>query len=554
MTTPGAAPGRWLGARGWWLVAFLGLLLALDPARLGTAPVDAEGTPWMMLESLRWDGDLVYEADDLERAVERWSAGPRGLRLSVADEGGRLSFADSPAYPLLMLPFYWLLGGAGVVLLQGLLLIWLMRSAEAELGRPFGTLFIGASALLLFAWLPQPHLLLMALLLYGTKVWMGEGGSWLVAGAGWAAAGVIAPVVLILPLAAVIDLLRRRHRDRLAKVAIGALLSALPILLLAATIPGATWAFSADPVRIFEQQFPLTNTDAEVLAAQVERSPTRDARRLAVASWFRLAGRNFGWIVLFPGALFALLALPFGRFEGRRGVLAVVLVLLFVHGLWVGGGGAYGGLSLVAGIPCLIFLLPRRFATPAIPPLVVAAVLWTLPALAGVLLPAAKPWPALRWLPLELTALEAPERLGYRAFDSPRGRWFVPHHALLEVVSEAPLEIRLRGDRRAEIWLVSRADLAAAVLEARALSAGAVLTVAGGDEVHRVRFDSAGKRDGTLLEVPLEARSRDLRVAFGRERFYRLDVVIEGGKVIPGGRFLGATLTLEARSRRELQR
>lgn len=87
----------------------------------------------------------------------------------------------------------------------------------------------------------------------------------------------------------------------------------------------------------------------------------------------------------------------------------------------------------------------------------------------------------------------------------------------------------LRGDTRAEVWVVARQPLDEIALTARARSPHGSLEIRSAGARVRTRFDTPDKRAGTPLAVPAAPRTAGLGVFARREVFHRLVLITGAG-------------------------
>jgi hypothetical protein len=157
---------------GWWV---LGILLALTIGRAATAPRDRwpglvgdETTYLMQAESLAWDGDLRFDAEDLDRFRERRGHLPEVI-LQSGDGGARIAYGKPFFYALTIAPLVRVLGERGATLTNAIVLaIAALLSAWAlvKQGSAWGPLWIAVAVFASVAfghvyWI-HPDLFLMA--------------------------------------------------------------------------------------------------------------------------------------------------------------------------------------------------------------------------------------------------------------------------------------------------------------------------------------------------------------------------------------------------------
>ena len=129
---------------GWWV---LGVLLALTLGRAATAPRDRwpglvgdEPTYLMQAESLAWDGDLRFAAEDLERFRARRGHSPEVI-LQSGDGGARIVYGKPFFYAVAIAPLVRVLGERGATLANAIALAiaaLLAARALAQEGRRVG--------------------------------------------------------------------------------------------------------------------------------------------------------------------------------------------------------------------------------------------------------------------------------------------------------------------------------------------------------------------------------------------------------------------------------
>lgn len=106
-----------------------------------------EATYLMQTESLAWDLDLVYEADDYHRLTDGWSLPPQGLILQSGDHGQTITYGKPFFYATYLAPFVRCFGHRGLFIANALLLIACCACAGPVLERrlgPWGSLWLAA--------------------------------------------------------------------------------------------------------------------------------------------------------------------------------------------------------------------------------------------------------------------------------------------------------------------------------------------------------------------------------------------------------------------------
>jgi hypothetical protein len=155
-------------------------------------------TYYAMARSLAADCDLRYEARDIERIRREYPGGPEGIFLKRTSgalkwdpEGGfpwlrrvgenekRVYYAKAFAYPVLAVPFVWLIGSRGLLLANALFLGAALLLAFEELRRQTSplrallvalALFFGTVAPVYVLWF-QPEMMCVALITAGLVAW-----------------------------------------------------------------------------------------------------------------------------------------------------------------------------------------------------------------------------------------------------------------------------------------------------------------------------------------------------------------------------------------------
>jgi hypothetical protein len=182
--------------------AFVIVALSLDlPARTDHRFWNDGATYYSMARSLAEDGDLRFEARDLQRVKASYPAGPQGiflkrtrgglvfesgagfpwLRRARADEG-RLYFAKPFVYPLASLPFVWVFGAPRGLLLTNAVFLGLAlflgygelrrRASPAPALAVVLVLILGTVTPLYVLWL-TPEIFGLGLITAGLVAWRG---------------------------------------------------------------------------------------------------------------------------------------------------------------------------------------------------------------------------------------------------------------------------------------------------------------------------------------------------------------------------------------------
>lgn len=546
-------------------VVLAGVALSLPRLPASTAPRGEEATHRLAAESLVAERDLVFDHRDLERGYRAWPSGPRGIALLSPDGGASFRFAVPMAASLAALPFVALFGRQGWLVANALFFVIAFAAAwrwgrGAGLAWPFVVGFFCASAALGQVFRFGPEAFRFAAVTLGLLAWQAirkeeapqrplHLAALAVAGGLVAAAGTHAALDLLAGLVIAADLAwSRRGRPLLAFLA-GGLAVFGGLLLVQHRLQGTAWPERGTPtskteVQRFYDEFPIEGPPELWSQMLPESAPSAAGERgvgprLADAGTL-LAGRTTGLLPFFPFALVALVAGAARGWDRRRVVLAVAVVLGLVVLVCAGGArpSGLGDPSFVGLYPLLFFLPPRIGSIPAFVGWA-AGGLWTVPALLASLIaaPVATPAPAFSLLPLELR-LAAGNRPGspggglpgYGARVFGEAVWLLPEDAFF-LGERNPRGVWMQGAGTADVIVVAPAPIERLTLTAVSLAADHELRLDGGAGVVRVRFDSAGKRAGTPIELPVETAGHDLGGFFPREIYYRLRLTVTGGLV-----------------------
>jgi hypothetical protein len=446
MIRPVGLSSRFVAASGW---AVLGLLLALLLLLVATfareswpGPVGDETTYLMQAESLAWDGDLRFAAEDLSRFRERHGASPEVI-LQSGDRGERIVYGKPFLYAVVLAPFVRLFGARGALLVNVLALAAAAVLAAMAAGRQGGAgpLWI---AVVLFAsvafghvfWI-HPDLLLMASSASGLAIahLLGTGSdrkggvdrrralAWCAAGALLAIPGAWRPPYLLLlapgaylaarGMAATGDAKqsRARRRDRRPRgrapgirlAGVAAFLAGA-VLVAAITVGGqllvsGSWSPYAGERRGFSEiegfpgiDFPAAEWSQRVASigntSWLEGEAMAPSLSPALAGWnvaYLFAGRTVGLVPYFLPAMVALLRRRWSGAAPIEIVAGIAIPLAFVllrPWNFYGGAGALGNRYFLPAYP--LFWFGAVGATRAVLTAVLAAPflvsLWDAPA------------------------------------------------------------------------------------------------------------------------------------------------------------------------------
>ena len=395
--------------------------LSIDVVRTGFGIKGDEATYVAMALSAAYDGDLVYEAKDIERFYQTYNAGPEGIFLKRGSEASyhfddafpfirretrpddrpnRLYFGKAYVYSVAAAPFVRLAGLNGlllfhVVLLSGVVFVgyrFLAARSPGGLAAAYVLGFFGASIVPLYAvWLTS-EVFNVACVFFAYFLWFykevappahGRFGRWLRGPWSNVAAAVLLGlatyskppnVFLIIPPVAFAWSRRR--------IGSGFVVGAVFGLVVAAAFginAGITGEFNyqGGDRRTFYGRFPFEQPGDrfEELGAGratneivVEESlrPMAFLTLLGTNLRYFLVGRHFGFLpFLFPGVVTVLLFLwpPSSRQMWQWVTLGTVAfcavgLVIYMPYTWSGGGGPSGNRYFVSIYSALFFVTP----------------------------------------------------------------------------------------------------------------------------------------------------------------------------------------------------
>ncbi len=522
-----------------------------------------EAAYYMMAQSLAFDGDLVLEVDDINRAFDEFPFRSITNLILMTDDGWQTALFGKPyIYSAFAAPFVRLFGANGLLFFNMALLLamvwmgtlYLARRTEPALAALFSTGFFLASAGFAYVFWLQPEVFNMAsvtaCLFFGlhrrgasaTQPWL-----WIVfSGAALAPAVYNKPVLAAVGLGPLAALLLARQWRRAALWLVAAVVAFGLVVGVAIALTGHPTPYlgvKRQGVTVCEPGvMPIGPGPAGGAAPDADRPtggawswlfriPSVDPVTLTANLTYFLIGRHAGLFPYFPFALLALLLFAADR-EPRRerwallvGIVVVALFfVLFIPRNWQGGGGFVGNRYFVNAYPAFLFLVRRiRWR-----PLVVLT--WGV---AGLLLgpllfqPLARsgPEPTLQshvrnfpfpLLPLEHTLREVP---GYH--DQVVGG--IRMKARKDLFLPRGGSAWLRGASRTELWLRPPEPLVAPVFLVASERPGnrVVLSVDGGSREEVVLDD--GRPQRVVLAMPLREPGEPVR--------YRLEVSTDSGRI-----------------------
>jgi hypothetical protein len=588
-------------------VTRLGLGVLAGLVLLGAAVVDlpalSGGRFWSdgatyhgMASSLAFDGDLDFDAGDLERVKAVYAGGPQGVflkRVRGEEGGARLVYAKAALYPLVAAPLVRVAGSdRGLLLVNALALVLALALAYGELRRRDAPLpaALGAVALLGFGVTPvyllweTPELLNLGLAAAGLVALRRERP--LLAAALLGLLAYSKPIHLALAIPLVASPLAERGTAWAGRLVESARRGAVLAAVVAAGF-GFGWLMTGEvnyqggERKTFYDRYPFepgTSFDTagvwmttDHIGPLVEGrdahehedrvAPPRSREELRRSFVLNLgyfwAGRFAGALPYFPGfAAAAILFLVVGPRErdGWLGLAALAVAwlgtILLIPDNWYGGGGTIGNRYLLGFVPLGLLLLPRgRGPLAAVLALAVAApLLW--PVLRAPVHHSLRPGEhatreAFRLLPAELTMLSDlsvftdvwRKRRPYPGYFL----WFLDDSTFGQESSFGEEGLWVRGGASAEVVLQALRPAPRVRLRVTAGPGGDVLTARLGSERHRLVLQPL-KRGEIVFESPQPALS------YYGTSLYRLRLGSRLGAPAEGdARSLGSFVVIEVR-------
>ncbi len=579
------------------LVVGCGAALSMDAVRTTGGLKGDEATYVAMALSVAYDGDLAYEARDVERFYQIYHDGPQGIFLKQGGgsrrAGDRLYFGKAYVYSVLAAPFVRLAGLNGllvlhVVLLVGVVLLgyrFLAAYSPRGLSFAYALGFFGVSIVPVYAVLFTSETFHVAGVVYAYFLWFykdvappdAAGAATRLRGR-WtdvAAAVVLGLVTFSKPLNVLLivpPVLAAWGRRR-----IGAGLATGTAFALTVTFAFAVNALITGEViyqggdrRTFYEIFPFeregltfyslgTEVSTNEVVVEERLDPAGFLRMLGANLWYFAVGRHFGVLpFFFPGLVAAFLFLRNPADRTLRGWLILGTVaatavgtIVYMPYTWSGGGGPSGNRYFLSIYPALFFITPRLASLGPVAAAWIGGGLFTAHILANPFVAAKEPYLAverglLRALPVELTMVNDlpinryPPRARIEYGDPPVLLYYMDHN----VYGPEPPGIWVAGGRRTEIIVRSGPRIAEATLTLRSRVANSVEVRMGG-EAQRIDLDPGVAREITLRPEGVYSR---------RSWAYLLSVRSESGfvprLVEPGttdGRYLGVALRIAVR-------
>ena len=579
------------------LVVGCGAAFSTDVVRIGYGLKGDEATYVAMALSVAYDGDLAYEARDIERFYQIYHGGPQGIFLKQGGGGHRsderLYYGKAYIYSVLAAPFVRLAGLRGMlafhaVLLSGAVLLgylFLAAQSSPRLSLTYALGFLGASIVPVYAVFLTSETFHVAGVFYAYFLWFykevapgGKAGPATRLRGGWtdvAAAVILGLVTFSKPLNVLLiapPVLfawgQRRFRAGLVVGAVFAL-TVLAGFAANALITGEV-NYQGGERKTFYETFPFEREGATFAGLGIDMTtneivveeplgPAGFLRLLGTNLGYFVAGRHFGFLpFFFPGIVAVCLFLRERANRSLRGWLILGTVaatavgtIVYMPYTWSGGGGPSGNRYFLSIYPALLFLVPRIASFVPVAAAWIGGGIFTAHVVMNPFVSAKQPYLGvegglLRALPVELTMVnDLPINL-----DAPRARvqygdpavllYFLDHNAW----RPEPPGIWVAAGRRADIIVRSGPRIAEATVRLLSRVPNRVELRLGG-AVERVELAPGVPREVTLRPAGVYAR---------RSWAYLLSVTSETGfvprLVEPGsrdGRYLGVAVQVSPR-------
>ena len=571
-----------------------GAALSIDVVRTTYGIKADEATYVAMALSVAYDGDLAYEARDIERFYQFYHDGPQGIFLKRgggdlrSDE--RLYYGKAYIYSVLAAPFVRLAGLNGmlafhVILLSGAALLgylFLAARSPRGLSLTYALGFLGVSVVPLYAVYLTSETFHVAGVVFAYFLWFykevapadadgapaGLRGRW----TDVAAAVILGLVTFSKPLNVLLIvppvLVAWGNRRFRAGLMVGTVFALTVIAGFAvnALVTGEV-VYQGGDRKTFYEIFPFEHDGATFdglgvgvstneIAVEEPLDPLGFLRLAGTNLWYFVAGRHFGFLpFFFPGIVAGWLFLRERANRSLRGWLILGTVaatavgtIVYMPYTWSGGGGPSGNRYFLSIYPALLFLTPRIASFGPVAAVWIGGGLFMAHILANPFVAAKEPYLAverglLRALPVELTMVNDlpinryPPRARIEYGEPPVLLYYLDHNVY---GPEGP-GIWVAGGRRTEIIVRGGAPIAEAKLTLRSRGANSVAVSMGGATQH-IDLDPGVPREITLQPKGVYSR---------RSWAYLLSLRSESGfvprLVEPGstdGRYLGVAVRL----------
>jgi len=534
-----------------------GAALSVDVVRTTYGIKGDEATYVAMALSVAYDGDLAYDARDIERFYQFYHDGPQGIFLK---QGGgdrsddRLYYGKAYVYSVLAAPFVRLAGLNGLLAFQVVLLagavslgyLFLAAQSPRRFSLPYALGFFAVSIIPVHAVFLSSDTFHVAGVSCAYFLWFykdvsppnasGVGSALRGRWTDLAAAVLLGAVTFSKPLHVLLiapPVLAAWGRRRVAAgLTMGTVFAFTVVAGFAinALITGEV-NYQGGDRKTFYGTFPFEREGAtfddlgigmttNAIVVDEPLDPTGFLGLLGTNLWYFVAGRHFGFLpFFFPGIVAVWLFLREPANRSLRGWLILGTVaatavgtIVYMPYTWSGGGGPSGNRYFLSIYPALLFLTPRIASLGPVAAAWIGGGLFTAHLVLNPFVSAKQPYLGverglLRALPVELTMVnDLPINL-----DAPRARveygdpamllYYLDHNAWQP---ELP-GIWVAGERRAEIIVRSGPRLAEATVRLLSRVANTVEVSLGG-ATERVELAPGVPREVTLRPEGVYAR------------------------------------------------
>lgn len=535
-----------------------GAALSMDVVRTTYGIKGDEATYVAMALSVAYDGDLAYDAQDIERFYQFYHDGPQGIFLKQGGgdqrSGERLYYGKAYIYSVLAAPFVRLAGLNGmlafhVVLLWGAVLLsyrFLAAQSPRRVSLAYALGFFAVSVVPVHAVFLSSETFHVAGVSCAYFLWfykdVSPPGANRAAGplhGRWtdvAAAVILGLVTFSKPLnvllvapPVLVAWGRRRYRSGLAVGTVFALTVAAGFGINALVTGEVN--YQGGDRKTFYGTFPFEREGAtfddlgigmttNAIVVEEPLDPTGFLGLLGTNLWYFVVGRHFGFLpFFFPGIVAVWLFLGERANRSLRGWLILGAVaatalgtIVYMPYTWSGGGGPSGNRYFLSIYPALLFLTPRIASFGPVAAAWIGGGLFTAHLVLNPFVSAKQPYLGVerglaRALPVELTMVnDLPINL-----DAPRARveygdpamllYYLDHNAW----RPEPPGIWVAAERRADIIVRSGPRLAEATVRLLSRVANTVEVSLGG-ATERVELAAGVPREVTLRPEGVYAR------------------------------------------------
>jgi hypothetical protein len=590
-----------------WAIHLVGILFivagfATNPLTLTRAFFSDESVYYTMAYSFAFDGDMVFQQNDLIRVYREFAAGPQGIVLKINERDNTIVFAKAFIYSLAVAPFVKLFGTNGFFIFHGFLLwlnllcayrfcISIMKPSTAVL---FSLFYFLANATLVYMFWMTPEYFNMSLVCYGVFFFVADEQfnskfklfqsplNYGIAALFFAIAtfSKITNAALIAPLG--IWLLWKR-RFIPAAVALGIFIVGTTALFALNHYNTGDWNYQGGKREVFYDNFPYGRAGASPYAPftqKLERRAVEDEGKLNITVWnwlgrlnyipkpmlynlgYFFVGRYSGLAIYFFPMFFAL---GYFLYAKKNGIATAVFaagcvgILSYMIGLpwnYFGGSGTIGNRYLMNCFAVLLFCLTQEPSRKLLIISFAASLLFTAPFLFTPILSSFdnsyhQKAALFKVLPLERTLLaDLPintNRQAVRvAFDDPPSYllYFADNNTYFRENYDRRIGFWVKGERECEFILRATQRVSKLLLKLKPARPGTTVIV-DADERTQIELKEPVFYSGEIaLSDPLPYDRDNTGVTY----LYRLKIRTLQGKIVKdsmGERYLGVFVRLE---------